>query len=338
MGVGELCFFQCSSVFHEGEEFARVEESGYFREPLSVGLNEEEGVFGALRSAAWDAGYGSDEATAGVENIPGALQRFAADGVEYEIDVSEVQVESGASVVDDLVGSQFFYERNGRGSGGRDDMGAEGFCELHGEEADSSGTPVDEDSLAGAEIAVSCEPLPCGERSDGDGGSLLVGKRLWFIRNRGGRGDTVLGERTLLVPVVHAKDGFPYCDVFDSVASGADIAGKFVGGDGVLSGGAVGLMGGGLPLEFSCDDSCGAHANEQFSLPGFGHWTLVRLEREAFGRFEYLHDFHKDSSLADQGLLYGWGGGIGCAEDEHVGGVIAERDTVFFEGEDNAAE
>ena len=36
-------------------------------------------------------------------------------------------------------------------------------------------------------------------------------------------------------------------------------------------------------------------------------------------------------------MLGGWGGGVGGAEDEHVGGVVAERDAVFFEGEDDAA-
>ena len=40
---------------------------------------------------------------------------------------------------------------------------------------------------------------------------------------------------------------------------------------------------------------------------------------------------------ADEGLLGGWGGGVGCAEDEHVGGVVAEGDAVFLEGEDDAA-
>ena len=33
----------------------------------------------------------------------------------------------------------------------------------------------------------------------------------------------------------------------------------------------------------------------------------------------------------------GWGGGVGGAEDEHVGGIVAEGDAVFFEGEDDAA-
>ncbi len=41
--------------------------------------------------------------------------------------------------------------------------------------------------------------------------------------------------------------------------------------------------------------------------------------------------------LADEGLLGGWGGGVGSAEDEHVGGIVAEGDAVFFEGEDDAA-
>ena len=40
---------------------------------------------------------------------------------------------------------------------------------------------------------------------------------------------------------------------------------------------------------------------------------------------------------ADEGLLGGWGGGVGGAEDEHVGGVVAEGDAVFLEGEDDAA-
>jgi hypothetical protein len=35
-------------------------------------------------------------------------------------------------------------------------------------------------------------------------------------------------------------------------------------------------------------------------------------------------------------LLGRWGGGVGSAEDEHVGGIVAERDAVFFKGEDDA--
>jgi len=33
----------------------------------------------------------------------------------------------------------------------------------------------------------------------------------------------------------------------------------------------------------------------------------------------------------------GGGGGVGGAEDEHVRGVVAEGDAVFFEGDDDAA-
>src|ERR1700710_468600 len=39
----------------------------------------------------------------------------------------------------------------------------------------------------------------------------------------------------------------------------------------------------------------------------------------------------------DEGLLGGWGCRVGCAEDEHVGGVVAEGDAFFFEGQDDAA-
>src|ERR1700679_4005646 len=46
-------------------------------------------------------------------------------------------------------------------------------------------------------------------------------------------------------------------------------------------------------------------------------------------------------SSADEGSLGGWGGRVGRlvegAEKEHVGGVVAERDAVFFKGEDDAA-
>jgi len=43
------------------------------------------------------------------------------------------------------------------------------------------------------------------------------------------------------------------------------------------------------------------------------------------------------NALACQGLLGGRRGGVGCAQDEHVGGVVAERDAIFFEGDDDAA-
>jgi len=41
--------------------------------------------------------------------------------------------------------------------------------------------------------------------------------------------------------------------------------------------------------------------------------------------------------LSDQGLLGRWSGGVrGHLKDQHVGWVVAERDAVFFEGEDDA--
>ena len=40
---------------------------------------------------------------------------------------------------------------------------------------------------------------------------------------------------------------------------------------------------------------------------------------------------------ADQGLLRGWGGGVGVLHDEHVGGVGAERDAFALECLDDAA-
>jgi hypothetical protein len=38
-----------------------------------------------------------------------------------------------------------------------------------------------------------------------------------------------------------------------------------------------------------------------------------------------------------EGLLGGWGCRIGSPQDEHVGGIVAEGDAFFFEGEDDAA-
>ncbi len=84
---------------------ARVQQFGNFGQPLSVGLNDEEGGFGALRDVAGDVGDDGHDAAGWAEDVPGALERFSADGVEDEIDVAEMQVESGATVVDCLVGS-----------------------------------------------------------------------------------------------------------------------------------------------------------------------------------------------------------------------------------------
>ena len=38
-----------------------------------------------------------------------------------------------------------------------------------------------------------------------------------------------------------------------------------------------------------------------------------------------------------RGCCAGGAVGLGCAQDEHVGGIVAERDAFFFEGEDDAA-
>jgi hypothetical protein len=44
-----------------------------------------------------------------------------------------------------------------------------------------------------------------------------------------------------------------------------------------------------------------------------------------------------DTALADEGLLGRRRGRVRRAQDEHVRGVVAERDTFFFEGKDDAA-
>src|SRR5260370_20008511 len=40
---------------------------------------------------------------------------------------------------------------------------------------------------------------------------------------------------------------------------------------------------------------------------------------------------------SDEGWLGWWGGGVGRAEDEHVGGIGAEGDAFSFEGENDEA-
>ena len=42
-------------------------------------------------------------------------------------------------------------------------------------------------------------------------------------------------------------------------------------------------------------------------------------------------------SAADEGLLSRWGGGVGGAEDEHVGGIVSEGNTFALEREDDAS-
>jgi hypothetical protein len=53
----------------------------------------------------------------------------------------------------------------------------------------------------------------------------------------------------------------------------------------------------------------------------------------------YLTDSRRSSGKdsAGEGLLGGWGGGVGGAQDEHVGRVVAEGDAILFEGEDDAS-
>ena len=47
----------------------------------------------------------------------------------------------------------------------------------------------------------------------------------------------------------------------------------------------------------------------------------------------------RNASGASEGLLGGWGGGVGAVHEEHIGGVGAQRDGVLLEGlEDAAAE
>ena len=70
--------------------------------------------------------------------------------------------------------------------GGADDVGAVKVSDLRGEEADGSCGSVDEDAVAGMEVAVIEESLPCGECADGNGGGLGGGESARSGRDRVG--------------------------------------------------------------------------------------------------------------------------------------------------------
>ena len=69
--------------------------------------------------------------------------------------------------VDDLVGAELTDEVEVAGGGGGDDVCSVQMSDLHGEEADSASTAMDEDAVAGMQMAAMEESLPRGERADG---------------------------------------------------------------------------------------------------------------------------------------------------------------------------
>jgi len=75
-------------------------------------------------------------------------------------------------MVDDVFGTQPRYEREISCGGGRRHVGTQEAGQLHGEDAHGTGAAMHEDALSGTKFRAIDQPLPRGQRSNGNGGRL----------------------------------------------------------------------------------------------------------------------------------------------------------------------
>jgi len=114
-GVGDRCLIERDCGVDEGLEKAAVDKPGYFDELLLVGFDDEVVVLDAWISAVLSVGGNGDHAAAGFEDGPGKIARFAAYGIEDQVDVADGVLKMSGFVIDDFVGTQAFDERDIRG-------------------------------------------------------------------------------------------------------------------------------------------------------------------------------------------------------------------------------
>src|ERR1700684_3251515 len=110
VGGGYICDW--NNGVDDGLQFARVDEFGDFEELLLIWLDDEERLFSALvvqRFSFRTRGNG-DYVAAELEHAKRALERFAADTVENDVDISRDVFKALRGVVDELVGTQLFDE------------------------------------------------------------------------------------------------------------------------------------------------------------------------------------------------------------------------------------
>jgi hypothetical protein len=89
---------------HDGPQTARLYQIADFGQLFVIRFDDEERLFHPFFRVALISGSNSDHAPLRFEHLPGAIESFAPDCVEYYIDSREAFFESVSAIVDDLVG------------------------------------------------------------------------------------------------------------------------------------------------------------------------------------------------------------------------------------------
>ncbi len=292
--VGAAGLVEGDDGIDEGSELAGVDEGCDLHELALVGLDDEEGVLDSgIFGRLFIGGDGDGEAS-GLDEGKRAQEGVSADGVEDDVDgLGDGFFEAGGLIVDDFVGSELADEGGGGGGGGGDDVGPVQVGDLDGEVADGSRGTVDEDAVAGMEVAVFEEALPGGEGADGDGGGLEGSEGDGGGRDEGGLGEAELGERARGEPVVHAEDGLAEGEVVDVGAKGSDGSGELVGGNGCGAWSSRVVVRGGVPAELGGGDAGGRDADDDLPGTGLGIGKSGFDERRGVAGVRKAHDLHE---------------------------------------------
>src|SRR5262249_36109688 len=115
-----------------------------------------------------------DHPSARLEHIPGSLQSLTTDSVEHDIYFREPFVKTRRLVVENLLGTQTRYECKVSRGGRRNYMRTVKSGELYREEAHGTRSAMHEYALSSLEPRAIEQPLPCSQRSNGNGSGLNV--------------------------------------------------------------------------------------------------------------------------------------------------------------------
>ena len=127
-----------------------------------------------------------------------------------------------ACVIDDAIGSDGSDHFQIPCAADAGDVGTVGFCDLHGEGADSSGCAVDEDGLLRLEFGAVAQALQGGDAGDGHGRRLREGEVVGLEGKGLFRSAGVFGEGAF----AGAEDGVAGLEAGDLWADGFDDSGE----------------------------------------------------------------------------------------------------------------
>ncbi|BBJ37767.1 hypothetical protein SSPO_004850 [Streptomyces antimycoticus] len=265
------CFGEWPYGADDGLEPAVPHSRGEVGEPGAVGFDDEEDCPSVLGLDLGRHDDGDQRAT-GANQGGRVVEDVSADHVEHDVDLADVLQFLGLQV-DEGVDAECERGVPVGGPAGADDAGAGLAGELYRDRADAARGAVDQDGLAGGEVAVVEQALPGGEPGDGQcGGQGVVD----VSRQRGevaGFHRDVLGERAVAGPVGQAEH-----PLADAQAGGAesqlfDDTGQLVPGHArrPVVACAIGPRGG--PVQLSGGDARGVYPHDDVVLGrvGVGH-------------------------------------------------------------------